>query len=236
MNALSNNCVPVKLSALAQLVRLLTDIGVSSTKQLVEVTGYSRRAIIKAKGELDWVSTRVHTGVNPGALLCAPGCAWVKRGAPDDLSHVQNSGQNAKNSLPPKIPPPTHPALSGDDSSDSANIAVVAAAAAEPEDPTSKISAKNRRPLAARLKAIIGDRPCQGDPAETILVLSDTFTEDVIGEALTRLALRVTSGEKFSIFGRILPLICADIREEEEERARHRKPKMRNLWVPDYMQ
>lgn len=66
-----------RLSALAQLVRLLMRSGLTTTADLVAETGYSERAIWKAKSELR--DTEAGCMVQPSALK--PSAEWVQRSA-----------------------------------------------------------------------------------------------------------------------------------------------------------
>lgn len=95
-----------RLSALAQLVRLLMRSGLTTTADLVAETGYSERAIWKAKSELR--DTEAGCGVQPSALK--PSAEWVQRSAVNGAAECRSQQSETrarayKESLRDKILP-----------------------------------------------------------------------------------------------------------------------------------
>ena len=108
MFALAQDCDTVKkLSALAQLVRLHAERGITSTHELAGIIGYSERAIRRAKADAGFRSaTRPPVATRPPASD-EPGHPWPPNALPSPLKKkgLPRTPSKEKTNPPPESQP-----------------------------------------------------------------------------------------------------------------------------------
>ena len=230
MKRVPANCGNVKtLTALAQLVKLYIETHGASIADLIEITGYSRRAVLAAKKEIRGAlgCTPSHTGVHRAALGGAPGCTGgasrftllgVKPAA------LAEKVLDSRQENPPHTPPVYH-------NSSAAELAPTSKLDDGPErvagPPEQNSTIQYSTSLEAgnslrwnKIRLIDGlAELLKGDSLQErkqhaaghLLILLETYDCETVGKALTRLKTRIQDGDEIRSYTKMLGLLCDDV-------------------------